>query len=167
MNVARDAAKTRADKPRAKKPAARKSTTAKAAPTRAGYSGTPLGKKLGYRSGMRVWALDMPASTRVEIEREGILPLWMRKPASGLLAAHVFVTRRAELARHLLSLRELLDPTGMVWVSWPKKTSGVATDITEDAIREVALPTGFVDVKVCAIDATWSGLKLMIRKTLR
>jgi hypothetical protein len=80
---------------------------------------------------------------------------------------HAFATSRAALAAHLRKLRTTLTPNGVIWVSWPKKTSGVATDVTEDTIRAVALPLGFVDIKVCAIDETWSGLKLVIRKELR
>ena len=82
-------------------------------------------------------------------------------------AAHVFVTRASELRTQAARLRKALDPAGFVWISWPKKASGVATDVTEDTIREVALPLGFVDVKVCAVTDTWSGLKLVIRKSER
>jgi hypothetical protein len=80
---------------------------------------------------------------------------------------HVFATERRELASRLARLASTIRPDAAIWVSWPKKASGVATTITEDVIREVALPLGLVDVKVCAIDATWSGLKLVIRKALR
>jgi len=88
-------------------------------------------------------------------------------PEAGIEAAHIFTTERAEMETLLTKLRKTIAPTGFVWVSWPKKASKVPTDITEDTIREVALPMGWVDVKVCAIDETWSGLKLMIRKELR
>jgi hypothetical protein len=81
--------------------------------------------------------------------------------------AHLFLTKRQELRRELEWLRGVLAQDGTVWVSWPKKASGVATDITEDTVREVCLPMGFVDVKVCAVDAVWSGLKLVIRKSER
>jgi len=80
---------------------------------------------------------------------------------------HVFTSESAALQKHLGSLRREIAPDGVVWVSWPKKASGVPTDITEDTIRKLALPLGFVDIKVCAVDETWSGLKLMIRKTER
>ena len=86
---------------------------------------------------------------------------------AGIDAAHVFVTRRTKLECELAALRQLIAPSGFVWVSWPKKAAKADTDITEDTIREVALPLGLVDVKVCAVDETWSGLKLMIRKELR
>ena len=130
----------------------------------AGYSGTPLAKKLGVKDGQRTWRLAMPASVADEI---AAAPLLLDAPAAGLEMAHVFTTRRAELEAELGRLRTLIDPAGMVWVSWPKKASKVETDITEDVIRAVALPMGFVDVKVCAVDAVWSGLKLVIRKALR
>ncbi|HEY6816515.1 MAG TPA: hypothetical protein VI168_13320 [Croceibacterium sp.] len=131
----------------------------------AGYSGTPLGKKLGLKPGQTAWFAGMPESVRDEIAEAGVTQL--ERPAAGLDVAHVFVTERAELARLLAELRALVSPTGMVWVSWPKKASKVPTDVTEDTIREVALPLGWVDVKVCAVDAVWSGLKLMIRRELR
>lgn len=116
---------------------------------------------------MSVWAPGIPASVKAEIAKGGLEVSWKSKPAAGQEAAHLFVTRRADLERHLKALRPLLDPAGQVWVSWPKKSAGVATDITEDTIRTVALPMGYVDIKVCAVDATWSGLKLVIRKALR
>lgn len=133
----------------------------------AGYSGTPLARKLGFGPGATVHAAAMPAAVRAAIEADAPGIRWTARAAAGVAAAHVFVTRRSDLERRLAELRRLLDPAGMVWISWPKKSAGVATDITEDTIREVALPIGLVDVKVCAVDATWSGLKLMIRKELR
>lgn len=131
----------------------------------AGYSGTPLAKKLSLKDGMTAWFHTMPASVREEI---GDVALDERAaPEAGLQAAHIFTTERAELERLLTELRTLIDPTGFVWVSWPKKAAKVPTDITEDVIREICLPMGWVDVKVCAVDAIWSGLKLMVRKELR
>ncbi len=133
----------------------------------AGYSGTPLPKKLGIAAGLRVVALNAPSDYR-----ELVSP-W---PDGAALAArankktdlvHLFVTERAALAKESKRLRELLKPDAILWVSWPKKFSKVATDITEDVIREVVLPLGWVDVKVCAVDARWSGLKLVVRKALR
>ena len=133
----------------------------------AGYSGTPLAKKLSLKDGMRVWWEDMPSPVRAEIERYGLRLqhlIWHEPPID---AAHVFVTTRADLESAITRLRPLLDPAGFLWVSWPKQASRIPTDINEDAIREVALPTGLVDVKVCAVDDVWSGLKLVIRKELR
>jgi hypothetical protein len=132
-----------------------------------GYSGTPLAKKLSLKAGQRAWFEGMPQSVRAEIapEAEGLEVLAAPQPP--IDAAHVFVTERARLAEAVARLLPLLAPTGFLWVSWPKKASKMPTDITEDTIREVALPTGLVDVKVCAVDETWSGLKLMIRKTHR
>lgn len=133
-----------------------------------GYSGTPLWKKLGYSDGTCAWVagaptgyaaiLGLPADVRVE---------WVARAGRGLRFAHVFATSAAKLAKQLASLRKTIMPDCVVWVSWPKKASGVATDITEDRIRDIALPMGFVDIKVCAVDDTWSGLKLMIRKSER
>lgn len=133
----------------------------------AGYSGTPLAKKLGYARGMRVWFHKMPDSVRDEIDPDGLNIDEQASASDGLQGAHIFCDARAEMERELGALRELIVPNGFVWVSWPKKASKVPTDITEDVIREVALPIGLVDVKVCAVDETWSGLKLVIRKELR
>jgi hypothetical protein len=132
----------------------------------AGYSGAPLGKKLGFRAGEPLWAKGMPDSVRAEIE-ETARPRYLARATKELPAAHLFHTKAAKLASDLESLRPKLAADGMVWVSWPKKAAKVETDITEDVIRALALPLGFVDVKVCAVDETWSGLKLVIRKALR
>ena len=129
-----------------------------------GYSGTPLAKKLGFVPGMRVWYDAMPDSVRTEID---VAVDEQPSASADLQGAHVFVTRRADLERIVTAIRHQLTPNGFVWISWPKKASKVPTDITEDTIREVALPTGLVDIKVCAVDETWSGLKLVIRKSLR
>ncbi len=133
----------------------------------AGYSQTPLAKKLSLKDGMRVWFADMPSSVRAEIEEAGLTLSEEQVPTPGLNAAHIFVTDRAEMEKQLATLHEMIDPAGQIWVSWPKNASGVTTDITEDTIRAVALPMGFVDIKVCAVDAIWSGLKLVIRRELR
>ncbi len=132
----------------------------------AGYSGTPLAKKLGFIDGLKVLAIAMPASVRAEI-LETAKPTFAAKEALGLPAVHLFATEAKALKAHLTRLRKTIARDGMIWVSWPKKSAGVATDITEDVIRAIALPMGFVDVKVCAVDAIWSGLKLVIRKELR
>jgi hypothetical protein len=131
-----------------------------------GYSNTPLARKLSLRDGQRIWFDTMPESVADEIG-EYALELTFVDPAQGVDAAHVFVTERADLEAKLQTLRRQVASDGQVWVSWPKKAAGVPTDITEDTIREIALPLGFVDTKVCAIDDTWSGLKLVIRKELR
>jgi hypothetical protein len=132
----------------------------------AGYSGTALVKKLGYRDGLRVWFDAMPDSVLSEIDMPDLVHLTLPEPA--LDAAHIFVTDRTAMEAKLAMLRPLLQPAGFIWVSWPKKASKVPTDITEDTIRAVILPsTDLVDVKVCAVNAVWSGLKLMIRKDRR
>lgn len=132
-----------------------------------GYSGTPLAKKLSLKDGMRIWFDGMPDSVRAEIDSFGLMLIEQSAPNNGMDAAHVFVTEKAVLAERLTALRHSIDPAGQLWISWPKKASKVPTDITEDTIRELALPMGWVDVKVCAVDTVWSGLKLVIRKELR
>jgi hypothetical protein len=116
---------------------------------------------------MRVWFLDMPDSVRTEIDGHGLTLSEEKLPTPGLHSAHIFVTDRAEMEQHLATLRDMIDHAGQVWVSWPKKAAKVETDITEDTVRDVALPMGFVDIKVCAVDEIWSGLKLVIRKEFR
>jgi len=133
----------------------------------AGYSTTPIAEKLGFKPGMRVFIADMPAEVRAEIALDSLGLELLAAPSVGIDAAHVFVTERTRLDCELAALRQLIAPSGFVWVSWPKKAAKVETDITEDVVREIALPLGLVDVKVCAIDDIWSGLKLMIRKELR
>ncbi len=131
----------------------------------AGYSGTPLAKKLSLKPGMTIWLMDMPTSVRAEIGDVGLRELVDIAP--GVMAAHIFTAERAVMETNLAALRNAIASDGFVWVSWPKKASKLPCDFTEDTIREVALPMGWVDVKVCAVDAVWSGLKLMIRKELR
>lgn len=132
----------------------------------AGYSGTPLAKKLGLKPGAPLWAAGMPDSVKATLDAE-VGPRYLARPTKTLAAAHIFHTRAAKLSAELEGLRVKLTPDGMIWVSWPKKAAKVETDITEDVIRTIALPMGFVDVKVCAVDEVWSGLKLVIRKALR
>lgn len=131
-----------------------------------GYSGIPLAKKLGLKPPMRLVTLDAPRDYRAWLGEVPGLRI-SSGPAGTFEAVHLFVKDRAVLARHLGDLRKQLSPAGFVWVSWPKKSSAVPTNITEDVIRETALPLGFVDVKVCAVTDVWSGLKLVIRKSER
>jgi hypothetical protein len=132
-----------------------------------GYSGTPLAQKLGLKPGMRSWFCNMPGSVRDEIDPESLGIEEYEVACPGLQAAHIFVTERAKLERELNALLALIERNGFIWVSWPKKAAKIETDVTEDVIREVALPMGLVDIKVCAVDPVWSGLKLMIRKENR
>jgi len=132
-----------------------------------GYSGTPLAKKLSLKDGMRVWRDGMPRSVADEIASEGLQLELLASPVPPIDAAHIFVRERVHLEAKLRELLPLLDPTGMIWVSWPKKAAKLPTDITEDTIREVALPMHLVDVKVCSVDEIWSGLKLVIRREHR
>jgi hypothetical protein len=131
----------------------------------AGYSGTPLARKLGFKPGMRAALLDAPGGFAVPDLPEGVAIT--RRLGGSLDLVVVFVTERRALEKRLDALRRAIAPDGMCWVAWPKRASGVPTDMTEDVVRDVALPTGLVDVKVCAIDETWSGLKLVVRKGLR
>jgi hypothetical protein len=131
----------------------------------AGYSGTPLPKKLGIKEGHRVALVRAPRDFDATL---GGLPLGVVVQAglagkAPLDVVVTFVTRRAELEKELATVRKRMQPAAGLWVAWPKKTSKVATDMTEQVVREIALPTGLVDNKVCAIDETWSGLRLVIR----
>ena len=132
-----------------------------------GYSGTPLAKKLSLKDGMRVWWDGMPDSIREEITVGGLVVSEEAVPTPGIHAAHIFVTARADMEEKLALLRKLIDRAGMIWVSWPKKASKVPSDITEEVVREIALPMHLVDVKVCSVDDIWSGLKLVIRREHR
>jgi len=135
--------------------------------TMAGYSETPLPKKLGITPGVTVVTINPPNNYRRLLDSipEGVTFSDRLKPGSSFV--HVFVSKCSELARRLPVMRKKVSDTGIIWISWPKKSAGVPTDVTEDVIRAVALPLGFVDVKVCAIDETWSGLKLMVRRENR
>lgn len=133
----------------------------------AGYSGTPLAKKLGIKEGFKVFAAGAPANYRELIEPLPASVRFVSKFDRTTNAVHIFTTRRSELSRALPAYRKRLNPEAIVWVSWPKKAAKVDTDITEDVVREIALPLGFVDVKVCAVDEVWSGLKLVVRRELR
>ena len=130
-----------------------------------GYSGAPLAKKLSLKDGMRVWRLDMPDSVAGEIDDFGLTLDLLAAPVAPIDCAHIFTTERAVLAQQLTLLMPMLGTGGFIWVSWPKKASKVPTDITEDVIRDVCLPMGLVDVKVCAVDAVWSGLNLKKRRS--
>lgn len=132
-----------------------------------GYSGTPLAQKLGIKAATRVFpsgaptAYDrlvapFPSGARIDVRLSRATDI-----------VHLFATRKTHLSKSLTRLRKRIRPDAAVWVSWPKRTSGQLTDLTEDVIRAVALPLGFVDVKVCAVDDTWSGLKLVVRRELR
>jgi hypothetical protein len=132
----------------------------------AGYSATPLPKKLGFKPGMTAVFLDAPEHLDELLgDLEGVTVKRSLRGHADLVMC--FVTRRRELARRAARLRQAVAPDGMVWVCWPKKASKVQTDVTEDVVRAVLLPTGLVDNKVAAVDETWSGLKLVVRLELR
>jgi hypothetical protein len=127
----------------------------------AGYSGTPLISKLGIKPGARVQFVAPPADFNATL---GDLPSDVQEKSRGPLdLAILFVTKRSELKKKFPTLRDRIETAGTLWVSWPKKTSGVPSDLTENLVREVGLAAGMVDVKVCAIDNTWSGLKFVRR----
>lgn len=134
----------------------------------AGYSGTPLWKKLGYKAGVPWFVEGAPSGYASLLELPaGMEVSWLARPAKAMGFVHLFATAQAVLGARLAFHRARLAPAGILWASWPKKASGVPTDITEDTVRRHALPLGLVDIKVCAVDATWSGLKLVIRRELR
>jgi len=136
-------------------------------PSAAGYSGTPLSKKLGLKPASRVLAIAAPDEYMSLLEPLPHGVVFERCPGPRVGIAHVFVREREELARNLASLRRKLKPDAAIWVSWPKKAAKVPTDVTEDVVRAVASPLGLVDIKVCAVTEVWSGLKLVVRKELR
>lgn len=133
----------------------------------AGYSGTPLIKKLGIKPGHRLYVKNPPDHY---IDLLGPLPekLALKKRLTTTVdMVHLFATRQTSLKAELTRARQRMAPDGMIWVSWPKKASKVPTDVTEDVIRQLAFPLQLVDIKVCAVDDVWSGLKLVIRKSAR
>ena len=133
----------------------------------AGYSATPLAKKLGIQAGSHVALVGAPPNFRALLEPLPAGVCFGNSVSDTTDIVHAFCMRRDELEQRLTAWRHVIRPDAMVWVSWPKKAAKLPTDITEDTIRAVALPLGFVDVKVCAVDDVWSGLKLVIRKALR
>ena len=133
----------------------------------AGYSGTPLVRKLGIKPGHAIHAIGAPRSYRALLAPLPDDVTFTTRLSHGVDIVHVFVTETSTLASLIPRIRTRMKADAAVWVSWPKKASKIETDVTEDVVRAVALPTGLVDVKVCAVDDVWSGLKLVIRKALR
>jgi hypothetical protein len=131
----------------------------------AGYSGTPLWRKLGIRAGDTVTLLDAPVGFAIADLPAGVEVHRAIQGTSAVIVA--FHKTRSTLAHRFPTLMRALEVDGGLWIAWPKRSSGVPTDVTEDVVRDVALPTGMVDNKVCAIDETWSGLRLVLRKELR
>ncbi len=134
----------------------------------AGYSKTPLWKKLGYKKQVEAY-LDGAPEEYLQLLGlpAGLAVAWMKRPHRGMKFIHLFSREATKLKTKLAALRRQIASDGVIWVSWPKKSSGVESDITEDTVRAIALPMGLVDIKVCAVDEVWSGLKLMIRKSER
>ena len=145
--------------------------TITAAAATAGYSGKPLAEKLGFKPGMRVAFLALPpslAGLADEVSDATTFSAWRSLPGGQKLdAVHAFTTSRAEIETGLEGLQGAIKRDGMIWVSWPKKAARVPADVTEDVVRAYALALDLVDVKVCAVDEIWSGLKLVIRKERR
>jgi hypothetical protein len=136
-------------------------------PKMAGYSGTPLAKKLGIKAESKVYLLGSPEGYLELLEPlpEGVEIVKRFSNSTDII--HVFATQKSALEKNLCDFREKINSGAALWVSWPKKAAKVPTDISESTIRDIALPMGFVDIKVCAINEIWSGLKLVIRKELR
>ena len=133
----------------------------------AGYSGTPLAKKLGIKAGFRVFLANAPKdyARLVAPLPAGVTTVKVIDETTDLI--HIFALSRKDLQKQIKAAAATMRADAAVWVSWPKKSSGVTTDITEDTIREIALPMGLVDIKVCAVDKVWSGLKVVVRKEQR
>ena len=144
-----------------------------APPSAAGYSGTPLAKKLGIVAGAKVSVLGAHGALPADADYRALVAPWptgaslVSRVDASTDVVHCFVRERVQLEREAARLRRVMRADAVLWISWPKKAAKVETDITEDVIREVVLPMGWVDVKVCAVDALWSGLKLVVRKELR
>lgn len=145
----------------------RRQVASSSADSMAGYSGTPLAQKLGFKPGHRVRVSNPPANYDELVSPRPDDVHISRALRKDIDIWHFFTRSETELASTLGTMKSCIRQDGMIWVSWPKKSSGVASDVTEDTIRRLALPLGLVDVKVCAVDDVWSGLKLVIRKALR
>jgi hypothetical protein len=132
-----------------------------------GYSGTPLWKKLGFKQAFKAYVKNSPEDYAILLEGLPENVTFNKRLAAELDIIHLFTKERQEMEKHLPNYLRRIKQNGMIWVSWPKKSSKVVTDITEGTVRDIALPIGLVDVKVCAIDDVWSALKLVIRKENR
>jgi len=128
-----------------------------------GYSGTPLPKKLGIKSGLRVWFVDLPSEVRAELSAELATCEIVSDGKASLDFAMMFTKSGTLLTKEFKRIAKRLAPAGMLWASWPKKSSGVPTDLDENIVREIGLAAGLVDVKVCAVTDVWSGLKFVWR----
>lgn len=133
----------------------------------AGYSGTPLAKKLGIKEGARLWIENAPSDYLALLAPLPAGVTFAAKLSKQIDLIHLFTSAARQLESRLGLYRRTMDPAAVIWVSWPKQASRVATDVTEDVIRDHALPLGLVDIKVCAVDQVWSGLKLVLRRELR
>jgi hypothetical protein len=132
-----------------------------------GYSGKPLVQKLGIKPGFCIFAVGLPSGYRDIVGELPAQVTIVTRLTDNVDMIHLFATKAAPLGDKLRTLRDAIKPDGMVWVSWPKKSSGVPTDLTDYVVRETALPLGLVDIKVCAIDEVWSALKFVIPRDQR
>jgi hypothetical protein len=128
----------------------------------AGYSGTPLPKKLGIKDGARVALLNVPPSVKAEL-KTALASCRVEMDGHALDFIFRFAKSQSDLKRHFSQMAKQLAPAGMLWIAWPKKSSGIASDLNENEVRRIGLEAGLVDVKVCAVDEAWSGLKFVIR----
>jgi Protein of unknown function (DUF3052) len=133
----------------------------------AGYSENPLAKKLGIKPGMIIRVVNAPGDYAALVDPLPEKVMISTKAEHELDLVHIFTKSRSELLASLKTFQRKIKQTGMIWVSWPKKSSGIPSELTDNTVREVALPLGLVDIKVCAVDEIWSGLKLVIRKENR
>jgi hypothetical protein len=133
----------------------------------AGYSNRSVTQKLGIKPGFRIFVVGAPAAYETIVGKLPDGAVIVARPRTTVDMIHVFATERAMLGRKLADYRKAIGPDGMIWVSWPKKASGVPTDLSDVVVRDTALPLGLIDIKVCAVDATWSGLKFVVRKSER
>ena len=133
----------------------------------AGYSGTPLAKKLGIKSRMIIHVVNSPRDYAAIVDPLPDDVIFASKARKDLDLVHIFTASQSELTETLMRYQLKIKQSGAIWVSWPKKASGIFSEVNEDTVREVALPMGLVDTKVCAVDDIWSGLKLVIRKQNR
>ena len=129
--------------------------------TASGYSGTPLAKKLGIKEGFKISIINQPENYFQLFKDLPPIKI-VRDPKQKKNFIHYFVKEELQLVKDIYHLRNQIEQNGMIWISWPKKASKVTTDITEDVVRDIALKNGLVDIKVCAVDEIWSGLKLVI-----
>jgi hypothetical protein len=133
----------------------------------AGYSSKSNTQRLGIKPGLRIFVAGAPAAYETIVGKLPDGTSLVKRLGTAIDMVHLFATERASLVDRLSALRDAIEPGGTIWISWPKQASGVPTDLSDNVVRGTALPLGLVDIKACAVDATWSGLKFVIRRELR